>query len=182
MKVLAIQGSPRKKGNTALLLDQYLQGLQSNDVKIEIDLIKLGKMDIRPCKGCGSCREHLGKCTLKDDMQEIYPLLLAADVIILASPVYWWNITAQAKQFLDRFYALNYGENFRGKKFVLLMTYADKDPNSGLEITKSMFREICDYLGMDFAQSFGVCTGETGFKDNAQAQAEATDLGKWLVP
>lgn len=182
MKVLAIQGSPRKKGNTATLLDHYLQGLESNETKMEIDLIKLAKKDISPCTGCDSCRKHLGKCAIKDDMQDIYPLLLAADVIVLASPVYWWNITAQAKQFLDRFYAINYEENFKGKKFVLLMTYANKDPNSGLEITKSMFREICSYLSMDFAQHFGVCSGETEVKDNAEAQAEAFDLGKRLVP
>ena len=181
MKVLAIQGSPRKKGNTATILKHYLQGVAAEHPDWQIEVIKVAKQNIQSCKGCDGCRDPQGKCVIKDDMQEIYPQIIAADILVMASPVYWWSITAQAKQFLDRFYAINYGDHFKGKKFVLLLTYADADPNSGAEITRKMFQEICSYLGMDFIQFYGLCTGEVEAVNNQEALSAVNELGKVLL-
>ncbi|ATW23625.1 flavodoxin family protein [Candidatus Formimonas warabiya] len=176
MKVLAIQGSPRKNGNTAALLKCYLQGLVKNH-QAEVKTIEVAEKNIQSCKGCQGCKSSPGDCVIKDDMAEIYPGILEADVLVLASPIYWWNITSQAKQFVDRFYALNSGDNFKGKKFVLLMTYGGEEPNSGAEIIKNMFHDICDYLKMDFAQAYGVCTGEVSVQDNPHVQDDVHNLG-----
>lgn len=178
MKVLAIQGSPRKNGNTATLLKHYLQGIEKNHSNVEIKLIDVAEKNIQSCKGCQGCRNSQRKCVINDDMQEIYPHILEADLLILATPIYWWSITSQAKQFLDRFYAINSGNNFKGKKFILLMTYAGEDPNSGAEIIKNMFNEICDYLEIDFIQSYGVCTGEVLVQDNPKVQDDVYNLGR----
>lgn len=180
MKVLAIQGSPKIKGNTATLLEHYLLGLKENHHDAEIKVIHVAEKNIQSCRGCDGCRNPQRKCVIKDDMQQIYPDILAADVLILASPIFWWNITAQAKQFVDRLYALNYGDNFKGKRFVLLTTYGDKDPNSGVEIIKNMFEDICEYLGMDFIQLYGVCSGEVSVQDNSKAKNDVYNLGKAL--
>lgn len=177
MKVLAIQGSPRKNGNTATLLKHYIQGLEKSHSDAEIKLINVAEKNIQSCRGCQVCRNSQGKCAINDEMQEIYPKILEADLIIMATPIYWWSITAQAKQFLDRFYAINFGHNFKGKKFVLLMTYAGEDPNSGVEIIKNMFNDICEYLEMDFIQSYGICTGEVAVQDNSKVKEDVYNLG-----
>ncbi|MEL7567361.1 MAG: flavodoxin family protein [Dehalobacterium sp.] len=177
MKVLAIQGSPRKHGNTAAILKHYLQGIEKSHSDAEVKLINVAEKNIQSCKGCQGCKNLQRKCVINDDMQEIYPNILESDLLILATPIYWWGITAQAKQFLDRFYALNDGHNFKGKKMVLLMTYAGEEPNSGAKIIKNMFNDICDYLEINFVQSYGICTGEVSVQDNPKAQNDVYNLG-----
>lgn len=181
MKILAIQGSPRKNGNTAVLLKHYLLGIEEIHQDAEIKMINLTEKNIQSCMGCDGCRNSKRKCVIKDDMHELYSDILEADLLILASPIYWWNITAQAKQFIDRFYALNFNNNFKGKRFVLLTTYGDEDPNSGTDIIKRMFSDICDYLGMDFIQYYGVCSGTVSVKDNTKAQSDVYQLGKRTI-
>jgi multimeric flavodoxin WrbA len=103
MKVLALSGSPRQKGNTETLLRAVLKGVA--EVGGEIELIRLYDLRIQPCIGCGGC-DKAGKCVLEDDMQELYPKILASQRVILASPIYFYGITAQAKAFVDRCQAL----------------------------------------------------------------------------
>jgi len=103
MKVLALSGSPRKQGNTETLLRAVLKGAEAGGG--EVELIRLCDLRIQPCIGCGGC-DKTGKCVLEDDMQELYPKILAAQRVILASPIYFYGITAQAKAFVDRCQAL----------------------------------------------------------------------------
>ena len=103
MKVLALSGSPRKKGNTETLLRAVLKGVEAAGG--EIELIRLYDLRIQPCIACGGC-DKTGECVLEDDMQELYPKILASQRIILASPIYFYGITAQAKAFIDRCQAL----------------------------------------------------------------------------
>jgi multimeric flavodoxin WrbA len=103
MKVLALNGSPRKKGNTETLLRAVLKGVEAAGG--EIELVRLYDLHIQPCIGCGGC-DNTGKCVLEDDMQELYPKILASQRVILASPIYFYGITAQAKAFVDRCQAL----------------------------------------------------------------------------
>jgi len=103
MKVLGLFGSPRQGGNTDLLLEEMLKGAQSQGAKIE--KIFLSEYDISGCRECRSC-EATGNCVIQDQMQEIYPRLMAADYIILASPIFFYGVTAQAKRMIDRCQAL----------------------------------------------------------------------------
>ena len=103
MKVLALSGSPRKKGNTETLLHAVLKGVEAAGG--EVELLRLYDLRIQPCIGCGGC-DKTGKCVLEDDMQELYPKILASQRVILASPIYFYGITAQAKAFVDRCQAL----------------------------------------------------------------------------
>ena len=103
MKVLGIMGSPRIKGNTDLLLDQALQGAQSQGA--EIEKIKVDKLTITPCKEYYGC-ERDGNCVIRDDMDSVYTKLLEADVVIVASPMFFYGITGQLKAFIDRCQAL----------------------------------------------------------------------------
>jgi multimeric flavodoxin WrbA len=103
MKILGISGSPRK-GNTEWMLGKLLE-ITARD-GAEVELLLLRKMDIKRCNGCLTCeaggKERKGLCQIKDDMQEIYPKLLGADVIILGTPVYFYMLSGLLKNFLDR--------------------------------------------------------------------------------
>lgn len=99
MKVLAFQGSPRIEGNTDILLKETLKPIQ--DAGHDITLFKLNFMDIKPCQNCGGC-DKTGICIIKDDMEEIYVAIREADRIILASPIFFFGLSAQAKVMIDR--------------------------------------------------------------------------------
>jgi multimeric flavodoxin WrbA len=103
MFVLGIYGSPRRGGNTSQLLDKALQGAESAGAETRKIYVRALKMS--GCIECGGC-DKTGKCVVEDDMQEIYPLLEAADVIFVASPIFFYGVTAQLKAVIDRSQAL----------------------------------------------------------------------------
>jgi len=104
MKVLGIVCSPRKGGNTEIMMGQALAGARNYGAETEL-WTTAGK-DLKPCDGCGACLRRDGRCHIKDDMQELYPKVLAADGIIFGSPAYFWSVTAQAKIVIDRLYSI----------------------------------------------------------------------------
>ena len=99
MKVIGICGSPRKGGNTELMIKNALK--RATEVGANTALILSSERKIELCDGCLEC-ENTGKCHIKDDMQEIYRKILDCDAIIFSSPVYWNNVTPQMKNFIDR--------------------------------------------------------------------------------
>ena len=103
MRVLGIYGSPRKDGNTDQLMDKALEGAESAGA--EISRVYARDLKMCGCIECGGC-DKTGKCVVKDDMQSVYPLMEAADVIILASPVFFYGMTAQVKALIDRSQAM----------------------------------------------------------------------------
>ncbi len=103
MKVLGLFGSPRRGGNTEILLEEALKGAEREGA--EIERLFLSDLKITPCTECHGCDET-GNCVILDDMQKIYPKLLEADVIILASPIFFYGVTAWAKTLIDRSQAL----------------------------------------------------------------------------
>ena len=99
MKVLGIYGSPRRGGNTDILLDKALEGAQSAGA--EVSSVYARKLKMSGCIECGGC-DRTGKCVVKDDMQDVYPLLESADVILLATPIFFYGMTSQVKAIVDR--------------------------------------------------------------------------------
>ncbi len=100
MKVLGIAGSPRRNGNTEILLDEALKG--ARDSGCEVAKLVINELKIAPCQECGGC-EETGVCTVKDDMQKIFEEISKADYIFLASPIFFGSLTAQVKTMIDRF-------------------------------------------------------------------------------
>lgn len=103
MKVLALSGSPRKEGNTETLLGAVLKGVAAAGG--EVELIRLYDLRLQPCIACGGC-DKTGECVLEDEMQGLYQKIIASPRVILASPIYFYGLTAQAKAFVDRCQAL----------------------------------------------------------------------------
>jgi multimeric flavodoxin WrbA len=103
LRILGIMGSPRIKGNTDLLLDEALKGAQSQGAYVE--KIIVDELEIAPCHENYGCIED-GNCVIRDDMDSIYPKLLEADVVIVASPIFFYGLTSQVKALIDRCQAL----------------------------------------------------------------------------
>lgn len=103
LKVLGLYGSPRRGGNTDLLLEEALRGAAAEGAAVES--IRLSDCAITPCRECLSCFKS-GACVIDDEMQRIYPRLLEADIVILASPIFFYGITGWAKAMVDRAQAL----------------------------------------------------------------------------
>ena len=98
-QVLGISGSPRRNGNTELLIREFMRGAE--DVGHKTELIILNKLKISPCISCGSCQKS-GTCIIDDDMQLMHKRLLEVDCIVFASPIYFCGVSAQLKSFIDR--------------------------------------------------------------------------------
>jgi multimeric flavodoxin WrbA/protein-tyrosine-phosphatase len=103
MFVLGLQGSPRTKGNTSILLSSFLTEAERLGARTEY--LDVAKKNISPCQECGTC-EKKGFCPIDDDMQQIYPLLRQADIIVMATPIFFYGPTAQMKAVIDRSQAL----------------------------------------------------------------------------
>jgi multimeric flavodoxin WrbA len=99
MKITVFQGSPRKDGNTDLLLGEAMKRVAGEDH--QVTSFVLNEMSIRPCQNCGGC-EHTGLCVISDDMGEVYSAIREADRIVLASPIFFFGLSAQTKAMIDR--------------------------------------------------------------------------------
>ncbi len=144
--VLVFKGSPREKGNSSLLADKVAEGARSTGV--EVESYSLHRLDIRPCDACDICQET-GVCVLKDDMQPLYTRMLDVHAILIASPIYWFTISAQTKLFIDRWYALQgtQGNQLKGKHFGIILTYGDTDLyTSGAINAISTYEHMFRYL------------------------------------
>jgi multimeric flavodoxin WrbA len=190
MKVLGLFGSPRRGGNTDLLLEEMLKGAQSQGAKIE--KIFLSEYDISGCRECRSC-EATGNCVIQDQMQEIYPRLMAADYIILASPIFFYGVTAQAKRMIDRCQAL------WAQKYVLKKTsMAEKEKvkrkgwflsvggSRGARVFEGAIltaRYFFDALNVQYAGelTFRKIDAKGFIKKHPTALKEAFEAGRWLV-
>jgi multimeric flavodoxin WrbA len=183
MKVLALLGSPRPQGNTATLMQSVLEGLSQIE-NTTITSYALNDLKIEPCTACDAC---LGKtdrfCIIDDDMARLYPAFIEADLVVMASPIYWWSVSAQLKLFIDRLYGLNREKNpqyYRDKRIILVLTYEDGDPNSGAELTISMFKEICDYTGMKLVDVVRYSSGKRHVRECPEILEEARELAQRL--
>ncbi len=146
-RVLVFKGSPRAAGNSSVLADQAAAGARASGAEVEV--FSLHTMDIHPCDACDTCQET-GVCVLKDDMQILYPKLTTADAIVIASPIYWFTMSAQTKLFIDRWYGLEsqQGNPLNGKNFGILLTYGDSDPySSGAINAIRTFQDMLRYIG-----------------------------------
>lgn len=119
MKILVLNGSPRPHGNTAAMVDAFVEGAKEQEH--DITVIPVCQKKIAGCLSCEYCHtKGDGRCIQKDDMQEIYPILDEAEMIVLASPIYYHSFTGQLQCAINRIYALDKPKNL--KKAALIMS------------------------------------------------------------
>ncbi|HOU23328.1 MAG TPA: flavodoxin family protein [Anaerolineae bacterium] len=145
-KVLGIVGSPRRNGNTAILVETVLEAARARGASTE--KVFLADLDIAPCDACRACVES-GECVHRDAMDELFPQMFASDVWVLGTPVYWWGASAQFKAFLDRWYSLSQRSEdkarFRGRKLILVAPMGDDTPETARHVV-GMMADVARYL------------------------------------
>ena len=188
MRVIAINGSPRKNGNTATMLNEILAGAAEKGA--ETRFIHLNELNMKGCQGCLYCREHIGECAQKDDFQDLLEEMKTADAVALGSPIYVFSVTGQFKCFLDRCFCFtehNEEAGYRsvlpgGKKMALVTSQGNDDPEA--------YRHIVDYLQMLFsflsnASTETIIQAGTEDKDSARTDTpllkKAKDVGRMLA-
>ena len=173
-KVLILSGSPRKGGNSDLLCDEFARGASESGNQVE--KVRVAEKKIGYCHACYYCREHNGECAIKDDMAELLQKMIDADVIVLASPVYFYSISAQLKTVIDRTVAR--WTEVTNKDFYYIVTCADDDVNSA-ETTLNCFRGYADCV--NGAKEKGIIYGtgvyEKGEITNTKAMKDAYKAG-----
>jgi multimeric flavodoxin WrbA len=191
MRILGIVGSPRKNGNTEILVKEALSSAHNYGADTEV--INVSERNITSCDGCESC-DVTGKCHIDDDMQDIYKKLLQSDGIIFGSPVYYWSVTAQIKALIDRTFAFKRKKQLRNKVAGAIVVLR----GSGASFAMSTLNNYFNLQSMIPARSIGSRTEEElaierGYgviafadkrgevKENKKAIMAAQALGKAMV-
>ena len=171
--ILILSGSPRKNGNSDLLCDEFMRGAREAGHRVE--KIRVAEKAVGCCRGCYACKNS-GVCVLRDDMADILQKMIDTDVLVLASPVYFYSIDAQLKAVIDRSVAR--WREVRNKELYYIMTAADEDPAS-MDTTLACFRGYADCV--EGAREMGVIRGtgvyEKGEILGSQAMREAYEMG-----
>ena len=182
-KIVILNGSPRPHGNTVGLIEAFQQGAeQAGHSVTRLDLTRLG---IHPCLGCDrGGMDPSSPCVQKDGMEKVYPAYVEADIVVLASPLYSWSVSAQIKCVLDRLYALGEGETPVGsgaeKEAVLLMAGASAPEKSGPQMAMEYFKVVCQGIGWKWKGVIYAKARNLGdIKGSAQLE-EAFQLGASL--
>ncbi|MCK5298571.1 MAG: flavodoxin family protein [Candidatus Heimdallarchaeota archaeon] len=179
-KVLIFNGSPRRNGNTSTLIKECVRAINKSGKEAEIFF--LNDMTIKPCQFCDWCIDNnVLSCVEEDDMHELYPKLLESDVIIFAAPIFWFNVSAQMKIFIDRLYAFHGKGGFplTQKKIGTILVYGDNDvETSGVNNAIGTMKDIISYMK---SEDMGIVHG-TAYKigdaeKNTELMKQAYDLG-----
>ena len=173
-KILILSGSPRKGGNSDILCDEFMRGTQ--DAGHTVEKIFIRDQKIGYCNACYACRES-GVCVLKDGMQEVLEKMAWADVIVMASPVYFYSIDAQMKTVIDR--TLAQWTKLPDKEFYYIMTAAD-DEDAAFDTALACFRGFA--VCLKGSKEKGIIRGgsvyEAGAVKGTKHMSAAYEMGK----
>jgi len=177
-RVLGIMGSPRRNGNTHVLLAKVLEGAKAAGAVTE--LVLLNDLTIRECDGCHACwaDRDCGKC---DDMNALYAKIVESDALVLGTPVYWYGPTALMKAFIDRLVYFNcpkHRQFIRGKTAAVVIPFEEPTPRTAEPVAR-FFRKCVRYLEMRFAGCILVpgVTKKGDVRKVPRALSEAYELG-----
>lgn len=198
MKVLGINGSPRKNANTQTLVEAVLNGAAEKGA--ETRLVNLRELKINGCLGCEGCKKQLGKCVQKDDLTPLMQEMTSYDAIVMGSPVYWYQVTAQFKMLVDRLYSFmgfeedpDTGEPSvqsafpSGKNFVLIISRGDPEP---AEVFPQLYSHLDEWLNLiplslgagnfEILHQYGADTDRKAAKNDSNLLEKARQSGAGL--
>ena len=176
-KIIILNGSPRVKGNTSELVKEFTRGAEESGATVTTFI--LDKMNIHGCKGCfGGGKNPESPCVQKDDMEKIYPVYREADIVVLATPLYYWNFSGQLRTAFDRLFAVaECDENYQNpiKESVLLMAAE----GYGFEDALKYYQNLMKHLGWtDLGQVLAGGVMKVGDIKGNEKLKEAYELGK----
>ncbi|MBR2531650.1 MAG: flavodoxin family protein [Lachnospiraceae bacterium] len=170
MKIAVLNGSP-KTGNTAAMVDAFAQG--AKEAGHEVEILHVGRMKIGGCLACEYCHgKGEGTCVQKDDMEKVMPAYKEADMVVFASPIYYFDMSAQLSAAIQRVYAI--GKPAKAAKAALLLSSASPNPFDGAIAT---YKGILAYTGIEDA---GILTAAGDENGSAEKLAEIRAFAKAL--
>lgn len=176
MKILILNGSPHKKGTSALLISEFKRGAEENGHQVTI--FDTASETIHPCIACDHCRTSSSGCVFQDGMETLNPMLMDADLVVFSTPLYYFGMSAQIKAVIDRLYANN--QKFRDlqKKAILLATCGDTD-SWAMDALKHHYETVCHYLGWeDCGSLLGIGMYTRDDIENSTYPEKAYEFGK----
>lgn len=175
MRILVLNGSPRPNGNTKKMAEAFRDGAVS--AGHHVDVVDVCRLKINGCLACEYCHaKNHGVCVQKDDMQQIYDLLKEAEMLVLASPIYYHGITGQLKCVVDRFYSAAYpNKPPKLKKAAMILSSGDAGMYDG-----AMFSFEGDFLGYLGLENMGVYTAHGAENGSKETLAELRAFGERL--
>lgn len=175
-KVLILSGSPRKGGNSDLLCDEFMRGAM--EAGHQVEKIRVQEKKVAYCTACYAC-QNTGNCAIKDDMAEIMQKMIDCDVMVLASPVYFYSIDAQLKAVIDR--SVCRWTEVKDKEMYYIMTAADGE-RSSMNTTLACFRGYADCVegAMEKGIIYGTGVYHAGEIKGTPAMQEAYEMGRGI--
>ncbi|MBR5069858.1 MAG: flavodoxin family protein [Bacteroidales bacterium] len=171
MKVLILQGSPRANGNTAWMAEEFKNAAEA--AGHNVTLVNVSKKKIAGCLACEFCHtKGNGACIQKDDMQELYPLMKEAEVLVLAAPIYYFTLCAQIQAPIQRMYCVN--APAKVKKMALLMSSYSPNVYDG---ATAEFRDICNFWGVE---NMGTVTAKINEQKTEETKQKVLEMVKRL--
>ncbi len=177
MKITVLMGSPSRHGSTAILVQEFARGAEEAGHTCEV--IDVCHADIHPCTGCVACG-YEGPCVQKDDMEKIRGKLLDTDMVVFATPLYYYGMSAQLKTVVDRFCAFNSSLNNRHLKSALL-TVAWNADDWTFDALSAHYRTLVRYINFeDMGMVLGYGCGTPAMTKRSGIPAQAYSLGRGL--
>ena len=177
MKIVVLMGSPNKKGSTDILVENFVKGAEEAGNSVEV--IDVAHMNIHPCIGCVRCG-YEGPCVQKDDNETVRRKLLASDMVVFATPLYYYGMSAQLKIVTDRFCAYNSSLNSRHLKSALL-TVAWNADDWTFDALEAHYRTLVRYINFDdCGMVLGYGCGSPSMTKRSRYPEEAYRLGRSL--
>lgn len=178
MKIVVLTSSPRKNGNTNHLAEQFIKG--ATEVGHDIFRFNCAEKEVHSCIACDRCGNDDGQCVFHDDFYELRPHLKEADVVVFVTPMYYFGVSSQLKQVIDRFYSINGALQRSPKKAVFLMAYADTDPVEA-EPMISHYHTLLRYLKWkDAGMVIAPGMWPVGAVNGSKYAQQAYELGKTI--
>jgi len=190
VKVLAINGSPRKNGNTETVLDAFLKGV--SEAGAEIEKIRLVDIEYKCCRGCNACHKK-GVCIIKDNLTPIFDAISKADILVLASPIYSMTVTAEMKAFIDRGQflwaqkfmtkTLVFDENHLKNHIGVFMSTSGQPVDNIFNAAFPVVRAFFNDSGFSYSENvlFAGMDARGGVKNWSESTEEAYSRGKEII-
>jgi len=189
MKIVCLNGSPRVKGNTATIAKNFCDSAEKSGA--EVSTWYLNKMDFRGCQACNGCKTKSEKCVLKDDLSEVLDAVLESDVLVMATPIYYGEVSAQLKAFIDRTFSFlvpdfhNAEKPSRvnpGKKLVFISSQGNSDENAYNDVYPR-YSNFFKMMGFESSELIRACglNAITDILEHEDILQQAQELGVKLT-
>jgi len=170
MKILVLNGSPRLNGNTCDAIEAVVSGIEANKKDATVEIIDINKYRLGFCQNCDACKSNGGSCVTDIDSNLLVGKVVEADMLIFASPVYWWGISAQLKTLIDKMYSRSGELKKQSKNVGVLAVGGAPVTNTQYRLISEQFKCITAYLGWQLVFDEAISAYQIGDLEANQAR------------